>query len=399
MARWIHFRLKGCQGERAQATLPDPETFSVDACRSRSKADRALLVLLAILIWVPSFSAATPTEPEFKPPTGISADIWSYFVPKDNPLTSAKIELGKKLFFDPRLSADGTVSCSSCHDPNRGFADGRRLAIGVGGRFGSRNTPTVLNAMFSSTLFWDGRVDSLEAQALEPLVNPDEMGNATHADVVSRVATLDDYNLQFNRVFGRNVNIDAISKAIAAYERTLVSANSPYDRFLTGDRNALNEGAQRGLTLFRGKARCSVCHSLNASFPFFTDGNYRNTGVAGNFANFDALIRSATGTTPDARALTNHDAKSALGRFAVTGNAIDIGSFRTPMLRNIELTAPYFHDGSAATLADVVRYYARGGNENASRDWELQSVNLTESEQLDLIDFLKSLTSDDMKPH
>jgi cytochrome c peroxidase len=363
----------------------------------------SLSTLAALLICVNSLCLAKPAEFELKPPTGIPLEVWSYFVPRNNPLTAAKVELGRKLFFDPRLSADGSVSCSSCHDPRLGFADGKRLAIGIGGRVGKRNTPTVLNAMFSSTLFWDGRADSLEAQSLEPLVSPDEMGNTSHDEVVLRLAAIAEYNDQFSKTFGGAVNINLLSKAIATYERTLVSANAPYDRFLAGDRSALNEAAQRGLALFRGRARCSVCHSLNTAFPFLTDGNYRNTGVAGNSSNFDSLLRRATAasssnSTNALQALINEPAKAELGRFLVTGNAIDIGSFRTPMLRNVELTAPYFHDGSAATLADVIRYYARGGNDHSSRDWELQALNLSEHEQQDLIEFLKSLTSDDLKP-
>ena len=361
-----------------------------------------ILFVSAILVSHGDARMAGASEFELKPPTGISADVWSYFVPRDNPLTAAKVELGRQLFFDARLSADGSVSCSTCHDPRFGFADGKKLAVGIRGRRGSRNTPTVLNAMFNSTLFWDGRVDSLEMQALEPLVNSDEMGNASHEDVVRRLAAIPGYAEQFQTVFGRAVNVDSLSKAIAAYERTLVSANAPYDRFLAGDRTALSDSAQRGLTLFRTRARCSVCHNLNTSFPFFTDGNYRNTGVAGNSAHFDGLARRATALSIEAslnelRDLNNQKGKAELGRFLVTGNALDIGSFRTPMLRNIELTAPYFHDGSAATLADVIRYYSRGGNENTSRDWELQAVNLSEREQQDLIEFLKSLTSEEAR--
>jgi len=372
---------------------------------STSKLKRRSILsfaLAAILIFIPCLSAAGNSASEFQPPGGIPSEIWSYFIPRDNPLTSAKVELGRQLFFDPRLSVDGSVSCASCHDPHLGFADGRRVAVGIGGRLGSRNTPTLLNAMFNSTLFWDGRADSLEAQALEPLVNADEMGNTSHDQVVRRLNAIPEYNRQFNAVFGSNIRIDLLSKAIAAYERTLASANAPYDRFLAGDRSALNDAAQRGLALFRGRARCSVCHSLNTSFPFLSDGNYRNTGVAGNLSTFDSLARRAivlsnSGDDEDLRLLNGSQGKSELGRFLVTRNAIDVGSFRTPILRNVELTAPYFHDGSAATLADVVRYYARGGNENSGKDWELQTVNLSEQDQLDLIEFLKSLTSDDAR--
>lgn len=347
-----------------------------------------------------------------KLPVGIPADVWSYFIPKDNPLTAAKVELGRQLFFDKRLSANSSVSCASCHNPKFAFSDGQKTAVGIGGRRGVRNTPTVLNAMFNSSMFWDGRTDSLEAQARQPLVNTDEMGNPSHEEVIERLAGIAEYREQFPKVFGGPVTIDSLAKALAAYERTLVSGDSPFDRFLQGDRDALSESAQRGFNLFRARARCSVCHNLNQAFPFLTDGNYRNTGVAANFSGFSALAQRATTLALDgsgmaletlthgreARAtLDQRDGKADLGRFLVTGNALDIGAFRTPSLRNVELTAPYFHDGSAATLADVIRFYARGGNENASRDWELQPISLTEGEQRDLIEFLEALTSDDAR--
>jgi cytochrome c peroxidase len=348
----------------------------------------------------------------FKLPVGISAAVWSYFIPKDNPLTAAKVELGRQLFFDKRLSANSSVSCATCHNPQLAFSDGQKTAVGIGGRRGARNTPTVLNAMFNSSMFWDGRADSLEAQTRQPLVNTDELGNSSPEEVSERLAGIAEYREQFPKVFGGSVTIDSLAKALAAYERTLVSGDSPFDRFLEGDRNALSESAQRGFNLFRTRARCAVCHNLNQAFPFLTDGNYRNTGVAANFSGFSALAQRAATLAldgsgmaletlthgPHARAtLDQRDGKAELGRFLVTGNALDIGAFRTPSLRNVELTAPYFHDGSATTLADVIRFYVRGGNEHASRDWELQPISLTDSEQQDLIEFLKALTSYDAR--
>jgi cytochrome c peroxidase len=348
------------------------------------------------------YSAAAADQFIVPLPAGISADLWSYFLPKDNQLTAAKVELGRRLFFDPRLSADATVSCATCHDPKLAFTDGKKTAIGIGGRHGARNTPTILNAMFNSSLFWDGRSDTLEAQSKEPLINPDEMGNASLQQVVSNVASNPEYATEFQNAFNGPVSIDAISKAIAAYERTLVSGNAPLDRFLAGDTRALSEPAQRGFNLFRTKARCTVCHNVNNSFPFLTDGNYRNTGVAGNFVEFEALAQRATALSSESSAtlmtkLGQQRGKAELGRFMVSGNALDVGAFRTPSLRNVELTAPYFHDGSAATLADVLHYYMKGGNQNTLRDWELQAIDLTEREQLDLIEFLKSLTGDEAR--
>lgn len=339
---------------------------------------------------------------ELKLPVGIAYETWSYYVPRDNPLTRGKVELGRKLFFDKRLSADGTVSCATCHDPRFAFADGKKVAEGIGGRRGTRNSPTLFNAMFNGGQFWDGRAESLEEQAKMPLLNPDEMGNDSHDQVVKRIGALPEYVRPFQDAFGSPAAIDSIARAIACFERTLVSGNSPFDRFAAGDRNALTQAAQRGMGLFRTRARCAICHSINASFPFLTDQNYRNTGVAANFAGFEGLTRRAVelaqGDVAAAMtALEKHPGRSELGRFAVTGNALDIGAFRTPSLRNVDLTAPYFHDGSAATLADVLRFYVKGGIDNASRDWELQPVDLSERDQADIIEFLKSLTSDDAR--
>lgn len=341
-------------------------------------------------------------------PLGIPADLWTYFVPNGNPVTAAKVELGRKLFFDARLSADGKVSCASCHDPKRAFTDGRKVAEGIGGRLGTRNSPTLLNSMFSTGQFWDGRADTLEEQAKMPLTNKDEMGNQSLDEALSKIAEVPEYVREFQQVFGGPVTIDGFAKAVAAFERTLVSGDAPIDRYVAGDLNALSEPARNGLILFRTKARCGVCHVFNqnfaafATFPFFTDGNYRNTGVAVNFSGFNALARRAMAAARDESgealaALSKHERAGELGRFVTTGNTLDIGAFRTPSLRNVELTAPYFHDGSAATLDDVVRFYVKGGNENPNRDWQLEPVALTENEQRDLVAFLKALTSDDAR--
>ncbi len=336
-------------------------------------------------------------------PLGIPADLWSYYIPKDNPLTTAKVNLGRQLFFDKRLSADASVSCATCHDPKLAFTDGRNLAVGIGNRVGRRNSPTLLNAMFVSGQFWDGRVDSLEAQAKLPLIESNEMGNESLEQVAARLEAVPEYARQFREVFGGPVTVDFIAKAIASFERTLVSANSPLDRFVNGDRDALSESARRGFVLFRTKGRCTICHNLNQAFPFLTDQNFRNTGVAANSLSFDRFARTAMRLSKSAdlsltlKGLAAEEGAAELGRFLVTGSALDIGTFRTPSLRNVELTAPYFHDGSAATLGDVLRFYIKGGNENPSKDWELQPLDLSDDEQHDLIEFLKSLTSDDAR--
>lgn len=358
------------------------------------------LCLLALI----AQSWARPPYAENSPlPLGIPADVWAYFIPRSNPVTPEKVELGRQLFFDPRLSADGTISCATCHDPARAFTDGKPLAVGIGGRVGKRHTPSLLNAMFHAGQLWDGRASSLEAQALLPLTHPDEMGNTSLEDVVARLRGVPEYVRQFREVFGSNVTSEGIARALAAYERTLVAGNSAFDRFMAGETNALSEAARRGLALFRGKARCTACHPVNTAFPFFTDQLYHNTGVAVNNPAFLPLVerlrrRLDQPISPaDLKALEEEPGGLSLGRFLVTGHPLDIGAFKTPSLRNVELTAPYFHDGSAATLADVIRFYLQGGRENPYRDWDLHPISLTESEQRDLIEFLKSLTSEDLR--
>lgn len=370
-----------------------------------------LLQLMVIALFAFAFSILAKANEaaelsngfEFKLPFGMPAEVWSYYVPKDNPLTIAKVELGRQLFFDKRLSVDATVSCATCHDPNLAFTDGKRFSDGINGRRGRRNSPTILNAMFNSAQFWDGRAETLEEQAILPLIDADEMGNQSYDEVVARLQKIPEYSKQFRDVFNTDITMGAVAKAIAAFERTLVSADSPFDRFIAGNREAMTEAAKRGMLTFRTRARCNICHNINQSFPFLTDQNFRNTGVAANHQAFDSITNKASelmangNTAALLRSLSLQEGGSELGRFVSTGNTLDIGAFRTPSLRNVELTAPYFHDGSAATLADVVRYYVKGGNEHPLRDWELNALSLTENEQSDLVEFLKSLTSYEVK--
>jgi cytochrome c peroxidase len=348
-------------------------------------------------------------------PLGLPADTWQFYVPKDNPPTASKIELGRELFFDARLSADGTISCSTCHDPNLAFADGRPVAEGIAGRLGTRNTPTLLNAMFNPAHFWDGRTDTLEQQAAEPLINPLEMGNGSHGEVIDRLRAIAGYRAAFLSVFGGDITIERVSQAIAAYERTLVSGDSPFDRFVFGDPYAISEAAKRGFALFYGKARCARCHTfpgapppVDAAYPeggvivgwpaLFTDFAYHNTGVAALHPNFDRLARQAAAAAQTDRAKTRIDKLSReaggqeLGRMLVSYQLFDVGAFRTPSLRNVASTAPYFHNGSAKTLADVVKFYDAGGKHNINIDGELRALGLTEDERSDLVSFLECLT-------
>lgn len=317
---------------------------------------------------------------DFRPPipAGLPEAAWRRVVPADNPLTAEKVALGRSLFFDKRLSADGTVSCATCHDPSAAFTDHHPLAVGVAGRAGARNAPTVLNAAFSRHLFWDGHAGSLEEQAKHPLINPSEMGMASHDAVVARVSAAPEYRERFRRAFGaEGVTIETVVKAIASFERTQLSGNSPFDRFAAGDAGAISESQKRGLGLFRGKARCAECHTSDAAAPFFTDFGFHNTGVA-----LDVPARAG--------------GSAELGRYLVTGRAADVGAFKTPTLRDVELTAPYMHDGSKKTLLDVVRFYNEGGRANPHLDGRLRPLGLTEAEMSDLVEFLRSLTSDDV---
>jgi cytochrome c peroxidase len=367
----------------------------------RRNSLRLLIVsafVVAARLWLtPDFSAQQPSL-KISIPLGLPADTWDYYVPRNNPMTPAKVELGRKLFFDSLLSADGRISCASCHDPKIAFTDGKAVAEGIAGRRGQRNSPTLLNAMFNTGQFWDGRADTLEDQAVQPLVNPLEMGNGSYDEVVNRLRSVPEYRAEFQSVFGSDVKIQLIGKAISAYERTLVSGDAPFDRFIAGDQNAISDGARRGFALFRGRARCSRCHTISDALPFFTDFNYHNTGVAMNHPNFDKLSKQvyAAVETDKAKevidALAKQEGGQELGRVLITYQVFDIGSYRTPSLRNIALTAPYFHDGSAKTLADVVKFYKAGGRQNINLEWDLDALALTEDEQRDLVAFLESLT-------
>lgn len=333
-------------------------------------------------------------------PKGIPESLWRKRIPADNPLTGEKVALGEELYFDRRLSASGTVSCAVCHDPATAFADLQPFAVGHDGRTGARNTPTVLNAVFGDAQFWDGRAGSLEEQAREPLVNPLEMGMPSFESVVERVAGLPGYRQKFGRVFGgEGVTIETITKAIAAYERTQLSGNSPFDRFIDGDADAIGEAQKRGWNLFRWKAGCVACHAYSPSSPFFTDFGFHNTGNASKGVGFDALARRALNAEParaHAPAAPPPDDLSPLGRFLVTKRPQDIGAFKTPSLRDVELTAPYMHNAAEKTLLDVVRFYNRGGAKNRHLDSRISPLGLTDAEMSDLVEFMRALTSDDV---
>jgi cytochrome c peroxidase len=267
--------------------------------------------------------SADPVAFVLKPPLGLPAVP----VPKDNPMTAEKIELGKMLYFDKRLSKDGTVSCATCHDPKMAWAEHTPTSTGIHKQIGGRNAPTVINAAYATAQFWDGRAPSLEAQAVGPVGNPIEMGHSM-PDLIKQLHDIPEYQERFRKVFGTAPNEAGLAKAIAAFERTILSGNSPYDKFKAGDKAAMSESAQRGMKLFED-AGCANCHEP----PLFSSYDYENAGIG----------------------------KPENGRMDVTKKEEDKGRFRTPALRDVADTAPYFHDGSAKTLEEAVAAVRAGG--------------------------------------
>jgi cytochrome c peroxidase len=322
--------------------------------------------------------------------------------PPDDPQTREKVALGEKLFFDGRLSVDGTVACSTCHDPALAFTDGRPVSVGVKGRTGQRNSPTILNALYNNAQFWDGRAKTLEEQAVLPIINPSEMGQPSLEAAVAQIAALPNYEQSFRRVFGRPINGTDLVRAIASYERTQFSFDSPSDHFMAGNKTAISESAKRGWDIFNAKARCNKCHALSEDKrdpTFFTDRDFHNIGIGIGRHNVVALACKAeqeidSGKTIDVDDAATQSETSIVGRFLVTKKEQDIASFKTPSLRNVLITAPYFHDGSQATLWDVVDHYNHGdGVKDPWLDEDMQPLGLSESEINDLVDFLAGLTS------
>lgn len=315
------------------------------------------LLAAATVVWLVA-GQATAAEPQLPPlPKSVAS-------PQDNPITAAKVELGKQLFFDKRLSGDNTLSCASCHQPERAFADGLARSPGAGGKQLARNTPTVLNAALFKKLFWDGRASSLEEQALQPIQSRDEM-NQDLDELERELAAVPGCRKQFQEVFGTGVTRQGIAQALAAFQRTLLSGPSPVDRYLAGDQSALSPQARRGLGLFMGDAGCIRCHHG----PLLSDGKFYRVGP-----------------TFDDRGLAT-----------ITGKQDDVYKFRTPSLRNVAETGPYMHDGSLATLTDVVTYYYRGVPFTAPGGHSLDVAPLLDrsfDEIPDLVAFLKALSGE-----
>ncbi len=333
-------------------------------------------------------------------PLGLSVGEKQLYIPEDNPMTRAKIELGRQLYFDRRLSVNNTVSCADCHHPDDSYGRGTRFGVGINGQMGGRNSPVSFNRILSKAQFWDGRAGSLEEQAIGPIANPIEMGN-THQNAVKTLMAIEGYRLQFEEIFEEGTTIQNVGKAIATFERTLVTLPSAYDlyepvlslrkafgedlddlealkeddpvlfenytsKLKQSQSNPMSESARRGREIFfTTKGRCSACH-VGANLA---DEKYHNLGVG------------MEADEPD------------LGRFAVTKQQVDRGAFKTPTIRNVTLTGPYMHDGSMETLEEVVEWYAKGGFPNPTLSKDVKKLDLTVQDKNDLVAFMKACTS------
>ena len=339
---------------------------------------------------------ANHRELQYQLPKGLDAAKANISVPENNPITRAKIELGRQLYFDPRLSSDATISCASCHDPSHGFAAPTRFGVGVGGQQGGRNTPVAYNRILSREQFWDGRAATLEDQAVGPIANAIEMGN-THEACVACLAGIPGYKMQFEAIFpDEGLTINTVGQALATFERAIVTGPAPYDyqqpleqfRQVFGpdledlealrqddpelveqyeqlvkdaEQHPMSDSAKNGMKLFFSKANCATCHA-GANF---TDEQYHNLGVG-----MDA-------DQPD------------LGRYMVTQEDMLKGAFKTPTLRNVAASPPYMHDGSQKTLEEVMEWYDKGGHPNPWLSDKMKKLNLTEQEKADVVAFMK----------
>jgi len=338
---------------------------------SRAFTGAALLLLIGLAGCgdsAPAWAKANPIQPLPQPPTGSQAD----YTALKFPVTPERVRLGRLLFFDQRLSADGTISCATCHRPENAFSEPTPVSTGIDGQKGGRKAPAVVNLAYSlyPFFFWDGRAASLAEQAKGPMENPIEMGN-THAVVVETLQGIPGYAAAFTEAFGdATIDIDRVADAIAAYEATRHSANSLYDRWkATRDDSLVTAQIKQGDELFHGKARCAECHVT----WLFTDGTFHNLGIG-----YD----EATGEFAD------------IGRYKISNDEKDKGAFKTPTVRDVALHAPYMHDGSIATLKEVVEHYNKGGIKNPQLDGKMTPLELTPEEVDAVVAFMEALTGE-----
>jgi len=326
-------------------------------------------------------------------------------VPDNNPLTREKVALGRRLFFDRRLSPNDTMSCAMCHVPAQGFTVNElRLAVGINGQTTKRNPPTLYNVAYQRLLFHDGREFTLEDQIISPLTNPIEMGNPSIGYVVDKVRRLPGYAEQFRQTFSEEVSVATLGKALASYERTLLSANSPFDRWhFADDRAAVSDQVKAGFKIFTGKGQCFACHTISKEAALFTDQGFHNTGAAQLQLIPEKTVDVNLGgglvvQMPRAQVdeILTPPSKD-LGRYEITLDPTDLWRYKTPSLRNVALTAPYMHNGALLTLEEVIEYYDRGGTGAEGQDPRISSLHLTFEEKKTLLAFLRSLTGDNVK--
>lgn len=327
--------------------------------------------VVVLALFVGTVASSSPRDGEERPP--LPADNLPADLPAALPkglegtlpeVSEDEVRLGRRLFFDPLLSRDGSVSCASCHDPERGFADGERFSLGIGGQRTLRNSPSIVNRAFSDAQMWDGRAETLARQALLPIADAREMGSSV-AEAVARLAASKEYAPRFAAVYGGPPDEERLGRAIAAFVGRLTFGDSPVDRFrVDNDFAALTREERAGLWFYESRGRCWKCHSG----PNFTDEEFHNTGVG--------VV----------------DGRAEDGRMKITGLATDRGRFKTPTLRGVALTAPYMHDGSLATLEEVVRFYQQGGVANPDLSDEIESFEMSDEDAANLVAFLKALS-------
>ncbi len=350
-----------------------------------------------------ALDALAPEQGWLALPSGLPQVLWDDYqarfglAPEGNEPDAARVGLGRLLFFDKRLSRDRTLSCASCHDPTHGFAEPRKTSVGIGGRELARNAPTLLNVALQRRFFWDGRAATLEDQAAGPLLNAAEMGMPSRDAVVARVREVPQYVQLFELAYGREPTFDDVTRALAAFQRTLVFVDAPFDEFWAGEEDAISADARKGFELF--SEHCHSCHLVSLRAPSFSDGNFHNVGIGTDRVDHKKVARAAfpklraledgTGDVDLATIVGEH---GELGRALITKIEYNVGAFRTSPLRNVALTAPYMHDGSLETLWDVVDHYNRGGIENTWLDPRITPLELSDAQVDQLVAFLFTLT-------
>jgi cytochrome c peroxidase len=384
-------------GLHADTMLNDIRTLQMETYESRDYRTRAQSLQRR------TGASAELWSAEFTPPLGLPAIA----PPADNPLTKEKISLGRLLFFDRRLSHNNTFSCAMCHVPEQGFTSNElATAVGIEGRTVRRNSPTIYNVAYMERLFHDGRENSLEQQIWGPLLARNEMGNPSVGQVIDQISNIPEYPVLFEQAFpGQSISMETVGKALASYERVLVSANSAFDRWYYGGENdAMSSEQQAGFRLFNGKAGCSACHLVEKKGALFTDNRMHNTGIGYQQSMSKKpkikRVQIAPGESitvqGDVVANASEPRPNDLGLYEITENPDDRWKYRTPSLRNVALTAPYMHNGSLSTLEEVIEFYNQGGNANELLDPLVRPLGLSPEERRQLLSFLGALTGDNV---